>query len=144
LNLVGLIVLVALLVAFFTPQLGRISGVIERDIIKNFFWGLLIFILVIPITLALLISIIGIVLIPLWLLLVAAAVVFGYIAAGHLVGKRVLNALRIRNQSMMTETLTGVIILWLIGLIPLVGWLIQLIAHCCGLGAASLTRFGTR
>ena len=44
---------------------------------------------------------------------------------------------------MMRETIWGLIILWLIGWIPYVGWMVKVCAIVLGLGAVLLTRFGT-
>jgi hypothetical protein len=69
---------------------------------------------------------------------------FGYFAAAHVLGKKVLHIFRIFGESMLVETLTGVILLCLVGLVPILGALVKAIAALCGLGAAYWTRFGTR
>ncbi len=143
LNLVGLLLIAAVFVAFFTPQLGWVSAKIESGLIKSFLWGLLFFLLIIPAIILLVCTIIGIALIPLFVIVAAAAVLFGHIAAGHLVGKKLLRLVKMYNKSMLTETLTGLVALWLIGLIPLLGGLVNAFFVCCGFGAATLTRFGT-
>jgi len=43
----------------------------------------------------------------------------------------------------MRETIWGLIILWLIGWIPYVGWMVKMCAIVIGLGGVLLTRFGT-
>ncbi|MFA4843621.1 MAG: hypothetical protein WC632_01560 [Candidatus Margulisiibacteriota bacterium] len=144
LSFFGFLVLAIILVAVFTSQVGRVSAVLEKDLLQNFLYGLLIAVLFIPITIVLLVSLIGIVLIPVWGMLLAAAGLFGYIAVGHLLGKKTLHAFRIEGRSMMTETLIGVILLSLIGLIPVGGFLIKMIAAFCGLGGVWLTRFGVK
>lgn len=144
LSFVGLIVLTIIMVSLFMSQLGRISGAIEGSLLRSFLYGLLILILFLPIAIVLAISLIGIMLIPIWVLLMAAAAFFGYFAAGHLLGKRTLNAFRIYNKSMMVETLTGVTLLFLVGLVPFIGFFIKFVAGVCGLGAVYLTKFGTK
>jgi hypothetical protein len=144
LNFIGFIILAVILVALFTPQLGRTSGSMEGNLLRDFLVGLLIIILFIPVIIVLAVSIVGIILIPVWAVLVIAAGLFGYIAIGHLLGKKTLQACRISGRSMMVETLTGIIILSLVGLVPIGGFLIKAIAWLCGLGAVYHTRFGTR
>jgi hypothetical protein len=141
---IGFIALTIILVAVLTPQLGRISAVIETAFWNSFWVGLLIAVLVVPIAVILAISVIGIVLIPVWVVLVLAAGLIGYIAAAHVLGKRVLYLLRIYGRSMMTETVVGVILLGLVMLVPVLGHLVKCIAVLCGLGAVYWTRFGTR
>jgi hypothetical protein len=143
LSFIGLLVLVIILVALFTPQLGQVSAAIEKRLGRSFLYGLLIIILFVPVIILMAVSIIGIVLIPVWIMLVAASALFGCVAASHFVGKKILNAFRIKGKSMMLETLTGVIILVLLALLPVIGVLVKAIICTCGLGAAVLTRCGT-
>lgn len=144
LSLIGFMVLAIILVAFFTPQLGIVSSLLEKKLVKNFFIGLLLLILFIPLILVLLVSLIGICLIPVLIILYAAAGLFGCFAISHLLGKKALNAFRLYGRSMLAETLTGVILLTLLELIPYIGLPIKLIVVTCGLGAVYQTRFGTR
>ncbi|MDD5593574.1 MAG: hypothetical protein PHG97_02375 [Candidatus Margulisbacteria bacterium] len=144
LTFIGFIILAIILVAVFTPQLGIVSAALEKNLLRSFLIGLLVMILFIPIIIVLAVSIVGIILIPVWLILVGAACLFGYITAGHLLGKKTLHAFRLFNKSMMTETLTGVILLSVVGLVPIGGFIIKMIAVLCGLGGVSETRFGTK
>ena len=144
LTILGVVVLAIILVAMFMPQLGRVSGELEGDLLRNFLIGLVIALLFFPIMIALAVSIIGIVLIPVWVILLGAACLFGYVAAGHVLGKKTLHAFRLENRSMMTETLVGIILLSIVGLVPVGGLIIKLIAVLCGLGGVYTTRFGTK
>jgi hypothetical protein len=143
LNIIGFIVLAIILVALFTPQLGRISSCLEKDLLGNFMVGLLVMILFFPVIFFLIFTLVGIILIPLLVAVLGVGWVLGYVGASHLLGKKVLHAFRIYGKSMMVETLTGVILLCLAGLIPLGGTLLKIIVALCGLGAVYWTRFGT-
>jgi hypothetical protein len=143
LSFIGFLLLVVILVALFTPQLGKVSSAIEKHVVKTFLVGLLVTLLVVPIIILLAISLVGIVFIPVWVVLVAAAGLFGYTGAAHFVGKKMLSAFKINGKSMMAEALTGVIVLSLIGLVPFIGFIIKAIVGCWGLGAVTLTKFGT-
>lgn len=144
LTFIGFVILAIILVALFTPQLGRVSASLERNLLKNFLMGLLVAVLFVPAIIVLAVSIVGIALIPVWVVLVAAAGLFGYIAAAHLLGKKTLQAFRMAGKSMMVEALIGVILLCLVGLIPIAGFLVKMMAGLCGLGGVYQTRFGTR
>lgn len=139
---VGYLALVAVLVALFTPQLGFISATIEKNPLRVFLWGLLTPFGALLLAIIMLISIIGIVLLPLLAMLLGAACLFGYIAVSHLVGKKILYAVRIRGRAMMFETLTGAIILFLVSLVPVLGALVKAVLALAGLGAVLITRFG--
>lgn len=142
--LIWAVILAMVFVSFFTPQMGRVSSEMESKPVKTFLIGLLIALLIVPIGLILILSIVGIALVPIWVLLLVAAWLLGGFAASHLIGKKLLYAMRIYGKSMMVETLAGVIILFLLGMVPVLGPLVKSIACLCGLGAVYNTRFGTK
>ena len=144
LNFIGFIILTIILVAIFTKQIGKVSGRIEKDVLVSFLIGTLLLVLFIPIIIVLFISLVGMLLVPVWIILAMSAGIFGYTAAAHLLGKKTFYAFRIKGLSLMTETLLGVLLLSLVGFIPFVGFLVKLIACLCGLGAVYTTRFGTK
>jgi hypothetical protein len=143
LSALGFLVLAMIIVALFTPQLGAVSSQIEKKPFNSFWWGVLFAVLLFPVTLILVISLVGIIFLPVWALLVVAASVFGYIAVSHVIGKKLLHALKLKSKPMMWEVVIGLCALWLVGLIPVLGCLIQCLACTCGFGAATLKRLGT-
>ena len=143
-SFVGFIILTIIMVALFTPQLGKVSGAIEADMLRNFLVGLLIAVLFVPIIILLAVSLVGIILIPIWVVVIVIAGLLGYVSVGHLLGKKTLHAFKVYEKSLMVETMVGVILLSLVGLIPIGGHLIKLIAILCGLGGVYQTRFGSR
>jgi uncharacterized membrane protein len=48
-----------------------------------------------------------------------------------------------KDPSILRETFWGLIILWLIGWIPYIGWMVKTLALVIGLGATLVSRFGT-
>ncbi|MEE8637625.1 MAG: hypothetical protein V3T21_01110 [Candidatus Margulisiibacteriota bacterium] len=144
LSFIGFLVLVIILVALFPSQLEKVSSAVEGNLLKTFLYGLLVIILFVPVIILLAISIAGIVLIPVWAILVTVAGLFGYIAAAHFIGQKILKAAKLTVKTMMVETLVGIIILALIGLVPFAGCIIKAILGCMGLGGVALTRFGTQ
>ncbi|MDD5170784.1 MAG: hypothetical protein PHN75_18350, partial [Syntrophales bacterium] len=107
-------------------------------------WGILGLIVVVPLAILLTISVIGIVLIPLEIILVVCASLLGLIAVSRLIGEKAyLLFFRRSDQHMIRQTFWGLVIIWLIGWIPVIGWMIKVIAITVGLGAVIYTRFGT-
>jgi hypothetical protein len=139
---IGFVMLAMVLVALFTPQIGRISSLVEKKLLPCFGWGVLFSLLLLPFTLLLIVSLVGIIFVPLWILLVIAAGLAGYVAAAHVLGKKFLSAIRIKGRPMIWETFTGIILLMLIGWVPVVGGLVQMFLCACGFGAVCLSRFG--
>jgi len=138
------VLLITILTVFLIPKPIRlISSAVKEKPFKVTAWGLAGLVLVVPLAVLLAISVVGIVLIPLELTIVLCAVLLGFIAVSQLVGRKLYTILKRHDQSMMRETIWGLIILWLIGWIPYVGWMIKVCAIVLGLGGVLLTRFGT-
>jgi len=138
------VLLITILTVFLIPKPIRlISSAIKEKPFKVTAWGLAGLVLVVPLALLLAISVVGIVLIPLEMTIVLCAVLLGFIAVSQLVGRKLFTILKRHDQSMMRETIWGLVILWLIGWIPYVGWLVKMCAIVLGLGGVLLTRFGT-
>lgn len=144
LSFIAFVVLAVILVALFSKPLGVTSYYVEKLPGQALLWGLLLAILTPLIIVLLVLSIIGITFIPLYLLLLWAAGVFGYVAVSQLIGKKVLKALRVYNRPMMWEMVVGLILLCLIGFLPVLGWIAKGLAALMGLGAVLATRFGTQ
>lgn len=139
----GVLLLTVLTVFLMPKPIRRIASAVREKPFKVTVWGLAGLVLVVPLAVLLAISVVGIVLIPLEMAIVLCAVLIGFIAVSQLVGQKVFTILKRQDQSMMRETIWGLVILWLIGWIPYVGWLVKLCAVVIGLGGVLLTRFGT-
>jgi hypothetical protein len=138
------VLLLTFLTVFLIPKPIRlISSAIKEKPFKVTVWGLAGLVLIVPLAVLLAISVVGIVLIPLEMTIVLCAVLVGFIAVSQLVGRKLFTVLKRHDQSMMRETIWGLIILWLIGWIPYVGWIVKMCAIVLGLGSVLLTRFGT-
>ncbi len=133
--LIGLFALVLLLSVLIPTELGTVASNIKNEPIIMFLWGMLGIILIVPLAVMLAISIIGIALIPLEVLAVFLASLIGYIAVAIIIGKKLLRALNKDNPSVILSAILGVLILWLVGLIPIFGSIVKAIAWIIGFGA---------
>jgi MFS family permease len=133
----------ALLLVLLIPRpVIIVSAVIHDRKGKSLIWGFLGILLVAPLAVLLALSIIGIPLIPLEFTLVILALTVGFIAAGSLFGKFVLlNILKRSEPGLVKATLFGLLLLWLIGWIPYIGWVIKTIVAVSGLGGVLLALF---
>ena len=155
--------LIALVVAAVAPnQLSRVRNTLRRNPMKAGAVGLLTFIagvclitMIAVISAILILVCIGILGIPLVIVMSLAlfgALVMGWIAAGSMLGQKMASMFNISNsQVVMTVigTVTLTVAAGLLSALPwwLAGWAFWLVAAaigCAGLGAAALTRFGTR
>ena len=138
------ILLLTVLTVFLIPKPVRlIATAVREKPFKVTIWGLAGLVLVVPLAVLLAVSVVGIVLIPLEMAIVLCAILIGFISVSQLVGQKLFTVLKRQDQSLMRETIWGLIILWLIGWIPYVGWMIKVCAIVLGLGGVLLTRFGT-
>ena len=144
LSFISFLILAAILIALFGKPLGVTSYYIERLPGHALLWGFLGTILIVPLIILMLISIIGIPFIPIFLIVLAAACIFGYIAAAQLIGKIFLKWIRVYNKPMMFEALAGLVVLFVISLLPIFGWIVKSIFGLMGLGAVIVTWFGAR
>ncbi len=138
------IMVVALLIAALLPKPVRTIGeAIAESTFKVILCGLLGLVLIVPLALLLTVSVVGIALIPLEVIIVVCSVLLGFIAVGQLIGGKVLHLFKRPNRGMVRETFWGLIVLWLVGWIPYIGWMVKAVAIVLGLGAVFITRFGT-
>lgn len=139
------ILIIAILTVTLLPgPIRAISSFIVGDILRVSLWGILGLVLVVPLAVLLTISVIGIVLIPLEVVIVTSAALTGFIAMGKLVGSRMYALLKKAEQGIIRETFWGLIILWLIGWLPYIGWTVKVLAIVIGMGGVIASRFGTR
>jgi len=138
------VLIIAVLIVLLIPRpIQIIATVIQEETVKITLWGLLGMVLVVPLAVLLTISVIGIVLIPLEMILVVSAVLLGFIAASQLLGRKLYALCKRPSQHILRETFWGLVVLWIIGWIPYIGWMIKVLAMMMGLGAVIYTRFGT-
>ncbi len=136
-----------LLTLFLQPQLERVADTLTRQPVMAGGFGLLALIVT---PLAMIIMIVTILLIPIAVivvLLIPLAWLFGIIALGQEVGDRFTRAI---NQTWAPVLATGfgtfllLLVGGFVGLIPCVGWLVQLLIGVVAVGAVAMTWFGTR
>jgi hypothetical protein len=84
-------------------------------------------------------GLLGILLVPVLVVAVAVVAVLGCVALGLFVGERTVSA---TGGSLMKPFLVGMLILAAIGLVPLVGGFVFLVANLFGFGAVLVSRFG--
>ena len=131
---IGFLLIAMCIVALIPSTVGFISFVLEQDTLKTFAWGVLGTVLILPLAFILIVSIVGIVLIPVLIILVACAFLLGYVAVSQLIGKKITIAVKKPNKPILLETLLGILVLSGIGIIPIIGWLFQTLAAVAGLG----------
>ncbi|MCX7635665.1 MAG: polymer-forming cytoskeletal protein, partial [Syntrophales bacterium] len=139
----GILIIALLIVVLIPKPLRIVARAIKEETLRITLWGLLGLVLVVPLAVLLTISVIGIVLIPLEMILVVSASLMGFIAFAQVIGERLYALFKKKNQPMIKETFWGLVVLWLVGWLPYIGWMLKVIVVMMGLGAVIFTRFGT-
>ncbi len=141
--LLCLLVLGVIAYAVIPKQMKVIAAVITAAPWRTSCWGLVGLISIIPLAVLLTMSVVGVVLVPLELTVAMTASILGFITVAQLVGGKIFALLRIPGRSLMTQTSLGLVIIWLVGWIPYVGWMMKALVIMVGLGGVLVTRFGT-
>ncbi|HQA61255.1 MAG: polymer-forming cytoskeletal protein [Tepidanaerobacteraceae bacterium] len=139
----GLLAVGILVIILFPNAVKNASNLVEEEIGKKLLIGLAIFLLIPVAVILLFITLIGIPLIPIFLILLYAAGFFGYLCISIYIGRK-LNERIIKKPEVLLEFVLGALILWLVQLVPFIGSLTSLAALIISLGIAADTRFGSK
>lgn len=107
-------------------------------------WGVLAFLLFVPLVMVMVFTILGIFLIPLLVLAYVYAGIIGVVVGALLLGHRLSDPLKREQISPVAALAIGLVILGLIRLVPVLGAIVSLILWLFGFGIILATRFGTR
>ncbi|MFH1367506.1 MAG: polymer-forming cytoskeletal protein [Elusimicrobiota bacterium] len=128
-------VLAALFVAVFPKYTEEVSASIDKNILKVFLTGVIGVLLIMPVMLALVVSIAGILLIPFEILFVLAAMIVGYIIAGRYIGGKLMAAAFKTRIAPVWETLIGLAAVTLAVYVPFAGVFVKIFVATLGFGA---------
>lgn len=125
----------------FPVPVTRIGDAAKAEPLKAVLFGLLGYLAIIPLSIILLITLLGIPLIPLLWLALLVGRFFGQVALGLLAGRYLASKL---NQDMtdILSVVLGLLALGLLTIIPVVGGLAGLFYSLLGFGAVVWTKFG--
>jgi len=129
--------------ALIPRQMVIISEEIKKNTLRVACWGVGGLISVIPLMVLLTMSVVGIVLVPLQMTITVVAAILGFVAVAQLLGREMLALLKKTDRGVMTQTALGLIMIWLVGWIPYLGWMVKSLVIVVGMGSVLVTRFGT-
>lgn len=141
-RLVGALVLSLIIIAIWPNHTASVAAAVETRPGRVAAIGLVAWLLFVPAMILLAITLIGILLIPIWVLLYVAAGALGHTAIAILIGDRVAR-LANSHMSMLAKVIAGALALALLGWIPGLGIIVAIAVAVIGLGAVVETRFGT-
>jgi len=143
-GMISLAALRALLLVFLPTQLNQVAVVAQNQAAPSLGVGCLTWLVVPPLMILFVVTCLGI---PLALVLgiaFVAAIALGWLAISAIVGERLLSGLKAKNIVPILAMVVGVVVLWLVTAVPILGWIVWLFIAALAVGAVVLTRFGTR
>lgn len=135
----GLFVLTLLGVAIIPDNVEAVEQHMDDNVGRAMVIGLVAMLLIIPLSLILIVTIIGA---PLLWLGFAAAMLVGYIALVKLLGRKVMQSFS-PDAGPVWELVVGVLIIAVLRYVPVFGGLFMFIATVWGVGSVLDTKFGT-
>jgi hypothetical protein len=141
-NMLIMFALAALTHTLFPRQVKAAGSAVTTKTGPVIGWGILAAVLAVPLMILLAITIIGIPLIIVVIIALAAATILGYTGIASLVGNKVIGSSQQRQANQLGAIALGVLLIGLIGMIPLLGGLVSLAVYILAVGAALATRFG--
>jgi len=142
--LVVMFVIGWLLLSLLPRPMGRHTEALRTSPMHTLGWGVLAFLLFVPLIMVMVFTILGIFLIPILVLAYVYAAVIGVVTASLLLGHRLSDPLKREQISPVAALAIGLVILGLIRLIPVLGAIVTLVLWLFGFGVVLGTRFGTR
>jgi hypothetical protein len=128
-----------LLLLFVPGPIQIISSTIRQATLKSGGWGVGSIVAIVLLIIFTVGSLVGILLAPVLVVAIAVVGILGCIATGLFVGERTFST---SSGSLMKPFLIGMLILAAIGLVPLVGSFVFLVANLFGFGAVLISKFG--
>ena len=117
----------------------RLGNIIKTQSLSSIAWGLLAFLVTPTLSLILIFTIIGAPLAILTILLWIIALYLGKVLSALILGKEISKLFyKNKEERLLIPLIIGVIISWLLFSIPIIGWMISLIATCLGLGSLTI------
>jgi MFS family permease len=143
-SLLGFLALAVLLVAVLPKPFDLITNNVQQNLGKAILWAVLGLVVLVPLAFFLLISVVGIPLIALEVFLAGIAFIVGYIAIAQLIGDKIAALIKRPALSVIWLTVVGLLALWLIGWVPLLGSIVKAAAIVLGFGGVLTTLFISR
>ncbi len=142
-TVVGIFLLIYLLIAVLFPRpIQACVDTLEKRPVGSFFMGILLFVLLAPLTFLLAVSIVGIVVIPFLFCAMIIAFLFGKVSVYRFAGAQLGRQFNLATfQLPLVALLIGALIFCLLYMIPVLGFLVWCAIIPFGMGAAALAAF---
>lgn len=141
LKLVFMIAIAALITHFFPAQVENMAEKCRDSFWKTLLVGLLVVLLIPLVVISLIITLIGIPLVPAVIVFLFLTSLYGTVGVSLWVGKLLPNE---NNRTLMTNVILGILVIWLIKLVPLVNIIVKIGTGLLAFGAVVTAHFAER
>ncbi|RMF11166.1 MAG: hypothetical protein D6762_00005 [Candidatus Neomarinimicrobiota bacterium] len=138
LPLIGFLAVGILLALLFPETFVTLGNRLEVEPGKALLYGLGQSLFFVPVLIFLVITIVGIALIPIVVVAVVLAGFLGYFISASLVGRRLLQGLHQSQSSLLIQVVLGLLLLAVLGWVPFLGGLIKALAFLLGFGVVGM------
>lgn len=139
LSFIGALIIGGICLALFRRTFAQLGETLASTFGKSLGIGTLIAVLAFPVFLVLLVSIVGIPLLPIVIPLFFLDLYFAKLVAAYALGVKITTLLNLSHLAIFWHYALGLTILYLLRLVPGIGWLAGTLATLSGLGAIWLT-----
>lgn len=130
---------IGILISVLAPQTFQsLSLRVETDFGKSLLYGFIQMLLIVPALIFLVVTIVGIALVPIFLIAVCMAGFLGYFVAATAVGRKILVAFHRVESPLILQFILGILLLWAVGLVPGLGGLTKLVVFLVGFGSVGI------
>ncbi|MFQ6609541.1 MAG: hypothetical protein ACE5D7_01945 [Fidelibacterota bacterium] len=140
----GILCVGLLIVILFPITVQSVADTITRSPFISSFAGIAGAVLFVPTMILIAISLIGIPLLPLMAIAFAGSMLVGYVAMSFLLGSKAATGFGKEDISPVGAAITGLLILWMISFIPILGSVIKIIVSIIGFGGVIMTLINKR
>lgn len=140
-KLVLFLAIATLVTHFFPKNVSNMAEFSQKEFWKSFLLGFVVIITVPFLVIALLVTIIGIPIIPPFLAFLFITYLYGSVGVAMWMGRLIQNS---EHRSDMRNVLIGVLIIGLVKLIPAIGLLVKFVILALAFGVVLFTRFGVQ
>jgi len=131
----------ALITHFFPENVSCLAESAKKEFWKCFFLGFLTIIIIPFLVVALIITIIGIPVVPLLLAFLFVTYIYGSVGLALLVGRLMPNS---EHRSNILNVIIGVLLIGVVKFIPVIGFFAKFVITTVSFGVVIITRFGTQ
>lgn len=140
---VAMYLISCLIYLLFPKRIRNVAISIKSNLGRKFLIGLLINIALIPLIIVLVITVVGVFIIPLVIIAYILLNMFANVALALMVGKKISGDNKEENAgNSYIYLLSGVLVVFIISIIPVLGWFAYAAGGCIALGATIDTRLG--